>query len=102
SLAARAREPLGERMDLLEELDLLDLQPGVREERAPLLLRVAADVRRVAQRLRRLLLLRQEERVLDRDDPVGHARHLRDRLSNVREVVRGYAADDDVERAVRE
>ena len=59
-------------------------------------------MRRVAQLLRFLLLLGAVEHVLDHEHAVRDARHLADRLSEVVEVMRGDAGDDDVERAVGE
>ena len=75
---ARARQPRLERMRLLERLDRLDLEPGRLEERAPLVLGVRADVRRVAQPLGLLDALADVERVLDDHELAGDARQLRD------------------------
>src|SRR5947199_499346 len=54
--AGSAREPVGSVVGLLEVLDALDLDAGVLDHVAPLLLRVAPDLRRVATLLALLVL----------------------------------------------
>ena len=84
-------------------LDLLDLEPCGLEQLAPLVLRVVADVRRVAQLLGLLDLLAHVERVLDHEQStVRDARHLADGGPDVVEMMRRDPRHDDVERAVRE
>ena len=90
------------RMLLLEALDLLDLEAGLGQKLAPLVLGVAAHVGRVAQLLGLLVPLARVERVLDHDEPVADALQLGDRGANVLEVVRRDPRDDDVEGAVLE
>src|SRR2546423_961892 len=102
AFAAGAGEPVLERMDLLEQLSLLDLEPGVRQEADPLVLGVVANVGGVAQLLGLLVTVAREERVLDDDDVVRDAGHLLDRLADVTEVVRGDPRDDAIEGAVSE
>src|SRR6185437_13425003 len=85
---------------LLLELDLLDGEPGVLQERPPLLLGVRADVRRVVQPLGPLDFLAVVERVLDQDDAPGDPRHLLGRSTNVREVVGRDPGRDRVEAPV--
>ena len=101
AVAAAAREPVFRVVRLLEVLDVLDREPGAFEERAPLRLGVAANVRRVAQFLGQLLIVGAVERVLDHDGAARDARHLGHRRADVGEVVRRDPRDDDVERAVR-
>ena len=79
-----------------------DLEAGGGEELPPLGLGVVADVRRVAQPLRLLDPLVDEHVVLDDDEPAVDAGHLRHRLANVGEVMRGDPAGDDVEARVGE
>src|SRR4029453_2253625 len=88
--------PVLERMPLLEELSLLDLEPGAGQELDPLVLGVVADVGRVPQLLPLLVALAREERVLDHDTVVGDACHLLNRVADVCEVVRRDPRDDAV------
>jgi secreted trypsin-like serine protease len=83
-------------MLLLEALDLLDLEAGLAQELAPLVLGVVADVHRVAQLLGLLVPLARVERVLDHDEPVADALQLGDRGADVLEMVRRDPGDDDV------
>ena len=77
-------------------------QPCGLEQRAPLVLGVGANVRRIVELLGRLDVLAHVERVLDHDEVVADARHLCDGGGDVVEVVRRDPRDDEVEGAVRE
>jgi hypothetical protein len=99
--AAGPVAPGSEVAPLLLQLDLLDAKARPFEERAPLLLGVRADVRRVVQPLGLLDLVAVVERVLDEHHAPRDARHLADCGANVREVVRRNPCRDRVEAAVR-
>ena len=63
-------------------------RPARREEAAPLVLGVAADVRRVAEPLGLLDAVARAERVHDEHESAGDPRHLAHRLRDVGEMVR--------------
>src|SRR5207249_343134 len=63
AFAAGAREPGGEIERVLEDELLFDLEAGALDEPAPLLLRVVADVRGVAQLLGALEVVAAEDSV---------------------------------------
>ena len=83
-------------------VDLLDLQPGVSEERAPLALGVVAHVRGIAHAVGLLGFLAHEEVVGHEDAVTGDAGHLAHRGAHVLEVVCGYTTGDHVEPVVVE
>ena len=79
------------------------VEPGGLEERAPLVLRVGAHVRRVAQLLGLLDLLARVERVLDDDERRALTRAISATAArDVVEVVRRDPRHDEVEGAVGE
>src|SRR3954451_15368657 len=92
--AAGAREPVVGVVGLLEVLDPLELDPGLLEHLAPLVLRVAAHMRRVAELLRLFVFLGDVERVLDHELAIRHPHHLAERVADRREVVRRDPRDD--------
>ena len=84
-----------------EEGDVVDPEPGLLDEAAPLRLRVVAHVRGIAQHLGLLDRVAHVQRVDDQDAIAADARHLSHRRADVGEVVRRGPARDDVERARR-
>src|SRR5438270_4495781 len=82
--AAGPLTPGVEAARLFLECDLLDLETGALDERAPLLLGEAAHVSRVVQPLGLFDQLAVVEGVLDEHDPPRDAGHLHDCAANVR------------------
>jgi hypothetical protein len=96
------RKPVLDHRVALEVLELLDLEARFGEHLLPLVLGVAAHVRRVAQPFGLFHALVDEDVVLDHDDSLRDARHFGDRLANVLEMVRGDPAGDGIEAPVLE
>ena len=102
ALAPRAGEP-GLELDLyVEQRHRLDVQPRLLEQPAPLVLRIATDVRRIAQLLGLLAGLVPVAKICDEDESPGDTRHLAHGRCNVLEMVRRDARGDRVEAAVGE
>src|SRR6266508_1307717 len=98
----RALEPGLDRQAPAHDLEHVDLEPGTGEERAPLVLAVAADVARVVEPLGLLDPLVLKEVVLDDDAVTADPGHLAHGQLDIVEVMGGDPADRHVETPVRE